>query len=97
MPTKTNYTPREVRREFRLMIERHKELQAMEATPEYYNGRTGLEKHLATFIYKMDFSVLKTNEVLLLCGLVQSYRPCPLHSFLIQCEELAKKRLTDEV
>lgn len=58
-------------------------------TDKYYELQQELNKLLREFI-RLDFSVLSSKRILKLCALVNSHRPCALHSFLIHCESLIK-------
>ena len=55
---------------------------------KYYSLQEVFKGQLLEFI-RTDFSNLKTNQLLQLCGWVQTHRPIALHTFLIYCERLA--------
>ncbi len=56
-------------------------------TDKYYELQNELKALLQTFI-RSDFNSLSTKQLLKLCSLVGSHRPCALHTFLIYCSNL---------
>lgn len=79
-------TQKSARVSFRELLKHHHALKS-EIGEKYYDSREVFRKSLGTFIDTAELSQLTTNEILKLCDLVQTYRPCPLHSFLIRCEK----------
>jgi hypothetical protein len=79
-----------VKAAFKEILKMESKMLANNGTDKYYELQNELKALLQTFM-RSDFSVLSTKQLLKLCSLVGSHRPCALHTFLIYCSNLIEK------
>jgi hypothetical protein len=83
-------TQQDVKSVFKAILIAERRMISLRNSDEYYTLQKELNGLLSKFI-RLDFSVLSTKQLLKLCALVNSHRPCALHTFLIHCSNLIEK------
>jgi hypothetical protein len=83
-------THQPVKAAFREILTMERKMIKQSGNDAYYTLQKELNTLLLEFM-RLDFSVLSTKQLLKLCSLVSSHRPCALHTFLIYCSNLSEK------
>lgn len=83
-------TQQSVKSAFRAILAMERKMIKQSGNDTYYALQKELNALLLEFM-RSDFSVLSTKQLLKLCSLVGSHRPCPLHTFLIYLSNLSDK------